>query len=69
VNSKTFFFASARLRYNLLLRQLAADGQNLLAAAEINDLCPLLGINAAWARDDLGRLRCGRPLKRLTKPS
>jgi hypothetical protein len=69
VNSKTLFFASARLRYNLVLRQLAVDGRDLLAAAELGDLCPLLGIDAAWARDDLWRLRCGRPPKRIKKPS
>ena len=67
--SKTFFFDSVQLRYNLLMRRLAEDGQDLAAAAEINDLSPLLGIDAAWARDDLYRLRCGRPLKKIKKPS
>ena len=51
------------------MQSLAKDGQNLAAATEISDLCPLLGINAAWARDDLSRLRCGQPLKKIKKPS
>jgi hypothetical protein len=51
------------------MRLLAEDGQNLTAAAAISDLCPLLGIDSAWAQDDLRRLRCGQPLKKIKKPS
>jgi hypothetical protein len=50
---------SALWRYEELVRALAVDGQDLPAAVELVELCQTLGIDPAWALDEVRRLRRG----------